>query len=760
VVAGYGRWLVICGQRRSPLTAWFRASRRMLAAELAHGGWLNFGQFRWSDVNVPGGLRAGAGVTVPLAVGLVTGHLEYGVFATLGAFGAGVVAFQGFSRTRLAAVVLAAFGMAVATFAGSAAADASGWWLVPAVIVFSYLGGLLITQGEAAAVAGLQLPIQLLVASGIALRPGDAALRALLVLAGGLFQAVLVVASWVFRPGSRERFSLAGVYRSLAAYADQHARLPSGTAPVPPSAAFGTGVLDDPNPLLRAPDRARMMLLLEEAGRIRVSLAALAGYGPRCSLLNPAAGVLGGLAGALEARRGHRHHAAALQQALAAIDLPRDAPWRWAGAGLLGQMRAATRLLGRLGDQGDEPGRQARPAAGRTRDGWRPGLAAAMLSLRANAGTSTEAGRHAMRLAAVAATGEIIAQAFRLPHGYWIALTVVIVLRPDYASTIYRGVQRAGGTVIGAGLGVATALLLHAGTAALATAVGVTMTVAYVVFAVNYLLYVVFLTDFVVTLLALLGQTAEQTAAARLVGTGIGAALALIGYLVWPSWEGESAQQKLAQLYQTQTRYAALVLRGYVRHGHTDQAAVRSAQITARRARSAAEASADRLADEPPQPPMTARVAYALTDTARRLAHASLTLDAAVTAAHAPAGGQPGRSPRWIIRGTVDRFAVGMEAAAAAIAGSLRDLRPPGSLPPLRGMQAELYDDLSRPISDSSPSDGAGTRAGVGSGPAGPDAVLISATDEYTDALDSAADILRRTWPVPDVGAAERPAPA
>ena len=53
------------------------------------------------------------------------------------------------------AVVLGPTGMAVATFAGSAAADADGWWLVPAVLVVGYLSGLLVTLGEAAAVAGL-----------------------------------------------------------------------------------------------------------------------------------------------------------------------------------------------------------------------------------------------------------------------------------------------------------------------------------------------------------------------------------------------------------------------------------------------------------------------------------------------------------------------------------------------------------------------------------------------------------------------------
>ena len=37
------------GKALSPIAAWFRSSRRMLAAELSQGGWLNFGAFRWSD---------------------------------------------------------------------------------------------------------------------------------------------------------------------------------------------------------------------------------------------------------------------------------------------------------------------------------------------------------------------------------------------------------------------------------------------------------------------------------------------------------------------------------------------------------------------------------------------------------------------------------------------------------------------------------------------------------------------------------------
>jgi uncharacterized membrane protein YccC len=256
----------------------------------------------------------------------------------------------------------------------------------------------------------------------------------------------------------------------------------------------------------------------------------------------------------------------------------------------------------------------------------------------------------------------------------------------------------------------------------------------------------VFLTDFVVTLLALLGQTAEQTAAARLVGTGIGAALALIGYLAWPTWAGDSAQEKLAQMFKTQGRYASLALRAYVRPGQADVAAIQAAQRAARRARADAEAAADRLADEPPRPPMTARLAYALTGTARRIAHAALTLQAAVDVRPAAGAGHraavPGQCPAAPVRVLVDRFADGVEASAHAIAGSLLILKPPASLPPLREMQTALYNE--RKGSPGGSGGGAEDNADGCAGLAGPDTVLFRCTDELTDAFDIAADILRR----------------
>src|SRR5262249_19859891 len=160
--------------------------------------------------------------------------------------------------------------------------------------------------------------------------------------------------------------------------------------------------------------------------------------------------------------------------------------------------------------------------------------------IRANLGLSSEAGRHAVRLAVIAGVAQMIALQTSIPHGYWVTLTVLLVLRPDYGSTLYRGFQRAVGTVIGAGLGVATGLLGNVGNWALLTALGISLFGAYAVMSVNYLFFAVFLTDYVVVLLSLLGLPADQTAVDRLIGTAIGAALAMLAYIAWPTWERAS----------------------------------------------------------------------------------------------------------------------------------------------------------------------------------------------------------------------------
>jgi uncharacterized membrane protein YccC len=705
-----------------------RSGRAFLAAELSRPGWLDFGAFRWRDLAFGQAVRAALGVVTPLALGAATGRIEYGSFAALGALPAGFVSFRGVSRTRVVAVLCAAVGMAVSTFAGATAAR-HAWLLVPLVCIWAYGAGLLAALGPTALAVTLQWPVALLVGSALPLSPAEAAVRAGLVLAGGLWQCLLVVSSWAFSRGSAERSALAATYSVLADYASQ---LASGQlGPPDPSQLPANYVLADPNPLLRTAARQHMLDLADEAMRIRTTLSALsvaAGTdgSPALavrSLLGVAASALSELAAELDARSGRRDdHLATANRELAGLSTDPGATWRWAADALLGQLRSACRIVTRLNDAEPARGRAAPPRP--VRQAWRLDV---FLTLRASLGTSSETGRHAVRLAAATATAETISLATGISHGYWAVLTVFIVLRPDYSSTLYRGLQRAAGTVLGAGLGVATVQLARVSLTALLIGIGVSLLAAYAVFTVNYLLYGVFLTDFVVVLLALLGLPAEPTAFARLIGTGIGTALAIVAYLVWPTWEGTSSAEKFARLFLAQGSYASALLRSYARPDGPEGATVRHLRTEARRARLNAEASADRLAGEPDHPPMSARTARALESAGHRIAQACLTLGAAVAAHHAakPVGARLDEQ----IQPGLDRLASGVTSAVSQLAVALRAADQDGpeaaeGLPRLREIQQE-----------------------IGTGPPGQDAEsevhgLRAATDSLVDAVNTAAHAL------------------
>ena len=144
-----------------------RASEAYLAHGIRHTRWLDAGQFRWHDIELARAVRAAFGVLVPLSVGVATGHSDYGSFAALGALPAGFVSFRGVTRTRVLAVAAAAAGMAISTFAGATAAYGLPWLLVPEVVAWAYLVGLVAALGTGAGVVALQWAVALLIGSAL-----------------------------------------------------------------------------------------------------------------------------------------------------------------------------------------------------------------------------------------------------------------------------------------------------------------------------------------------------------------------------------------------------------------------------------------------------------------------------------------------------------------------------------------------------------------------------------------------------------------
>jgi uncharacterized membrane protein YccC len=700
-----------------------RSSRSYLARFQWRKLW-QFGPFRWSDVAPWRAARVAVGVMVPLAVGSALGHLDYGAFAALGALPAGLASFQGVTRTRVTAVVVASGGMAVSTFVGAATAAAAPWLLVPVVVVLGYVVGLAACLGPRLSMAAIQWPVALLIAFGIPLGPTEAALRAGLVLAGGLFQGVLVAVSWAFRRGDPERLALAGSYRILAVYASG---LAAGQFGPPSSMAFpAAAALADPNPLLPMTARLYYLDLLEQAERIRTSLAALAeraAEDPSGAALRSAADAARALdliAGTLSVGRADRAgRIRELNQLLSSLTVVPGTSGHVAAEALFGQLRAVTQSLAR---HDTVPGRipaghaVSGPVVPTTQDevGW------AALTLRANLTPSGETGRHAVRLAVVAGLAEVVVEATGLFEGRWVVLTIFLVLKPDYTGTVYRSFQRAVGTAVGAGLGAAAAWLAHSSSGGLIVAAGIAVAAAYALFEVNYVIYSSFLTVFIVILLDILGLPADTTAVARLIDTVIGAAFALIAYSVWPTWEGVTAQEKFAWLVEAHGEYTTALLHSLAHPWQTSPAQLRGLQAAARRARTDAEASSDRLADEPPHPPLTPTVAQTLVAVVTRLAHTELSLHALVPPQATATGREEGEA-RDADAHRLDALATAFNTTMISLAEAVRTLQPPGPIPPLRQIQSALRDR-----------------------PTVLDPRLLQITDNLVDAAHTLEDVLRR----------------
>jgi uncharacterized membrane protein YccC len=684
---------------------------------------LQLGPLRGTDVAAWRAVRVAVGVVVPLVVGSATRHLDYGAFASLGALTAGLASFQGLTRGRVTAVAVASVGMAVSTFVGAATAAAAPWVLVPVVIVWGYLVGLAACLGPRLSVAAIQWPVALMIAAGLPLGPREAALRAGLVLAGGLFQGVLVAVSWAFRRGGPERSALAESYRILAAYASH---LAIGLFEPPSSIAFpAAAALADPNPLLPTTARLNYVDLLEQAERIRTSLAALAeravddASGSASRYAADAARALDLIADTLSARRVHR--------AGPVRELGQLLSW-WAavpctgsqvvGEALIRQLRAVTEDLARLDTmsvrrlEGDGDRTPIVPPM-QDEFGW------SALTLRANLSPAGETGRHAVRLAVIVGLAELMVQATGLYEGRWVVLTIFLVLKPDYNSTVNLSAQRAIGTAIGAGLGAAGAWLAHPGPGGMIIAAGFTIAAAYALFDANYLLYSTFLTAYIVIILDVLGLPADTTAMARLTDTAIGAAFAFIAYSAWPTWEGLTAQEKFARLIEAHGEYTTALLHQFAHPGQIDPAQLRALQATARRARTDAEASTARLADEPPHPPLTPTVARTLVAVVTRLAHSELSLHAFVplpaTATDQEVGGIADADA-----GCLDAVAAAFSTTMSSLAMGLRTLQPPGPLPPLRRLLTALRDHTAL------------------------DPRLLRITDSLVDTVDTLDDVLRR----------------
>ena len=135
---------------------------------------------------------------------------------------------------------------------------------------------------------------------------------------------------------------------------------------------------------------------------------------------------------------------------------------------------------------------------------------------------------YALRLLVTVTLASELYRRLGIQSGYWIPMTALLVQKPAFFETLSRGLARVAGTIAGATLATLAISHWHMGNWWLAT---LAMFFAYWGFAtiqVNYALYSLFLTSYIVFLLGLNSIPGPEIAHRRAVCTALGAAIALV----------------------------------------------------------------------------------------------------------------------------------------------------------------------------------------------------------------------------------------
>jgi uncharacterized membrane protein YccC len=572
-------------------------------------------------------------------------------------------------RLRAQRMLLAAVAAAIAGFAGSMLGHWP-WAFLVVTALWGFVAALLVAVGPHATRAGI-ISMILLVIMGAEPQPAAAAMAAAaLLLAGGVLQTLLAIAAWPLQRYRPERFAVVQALRGLIGIARQPASA-GASIPLPPS-------LDDLQSLMFGAGRARgraieaFWVLSELSERMRVELFALADLQSACTSLSltaavqlariAAAEVLAAIAAALEHGEPPQALEPLAQYAAASAAFERDtdafaeepmlaliAAARIAALG--GQLRATARNADSAGSRGEI---RVQRAEYRLPRALRP--ANPLATLRANLRLSSPACRHGIRCGVGLAVALELSHLLPLSRGYWMPMTVAIVLRADFGSTWRFGLLRVAGTMGGLLL---TTALLHFGLGQFWTALALMTLLCFgyrVLATMHYGIGVVCLTGMVVILLSFHGIPPEAAVHARVIDTVLGSALALLAYLVWPTWERGRERAVLATMLDAYREYLMAVLRGDARARH-------EARIAARAARSIAQASLDRLRDDPVGRASLPR-ADALVAQANRFVRVAMALEAA-----------RGDTEALPLASELNDFATACEAALHECAQALRGAR-------------------------------------------------------------------------------------
>jgi uncharacterized membrane protein YccC len=190
---------------------------------------------------------------------------------------------------------------------------------------------------------------------------------------------------------------------------------------------------------------------------------------------------------------------------------------------------------------------------------WRLGTLRAALNLSPRMDRSLM--RYILRLASLLVPSVLVHTWLGIPHGYWLGLTLVVVMQPDYGSTRQRAAERVLGTLLGSVL-ASGLLFLELPHFVLLAAAGVNSFLFALFLKRRYDVAAVFLTLLVVLLTEIGGPVDWSLTIERVVCTLAGGGLALVAaHFFWPSWEKDRFQPLMSKALLASCGYINLLCR-------------------------------------------------------------------------------------------------------------------------------------------------------------------------------------------------------
>ena len=649
-------------------------------------------------------LRNAIGVVIPIALGVAIGSQIAGVAAGFGALQVSYSDSPGPYRLRARRMLAATTLCSVAVVAGGLAVRSPV--LAGILILFwGFCAGLSACLGETFEnLAAISL-VTLVVYAVQPLSERQALLSGLLAVSGGALQTALALLLWPVHPYGPERRELSALYLELS----QSAITPATSDSPPVSRAMisarkilaplsGDGSLP----------AERLWSLLNQAERIRLTLLGLRrlrkrlqreddssdGFHAVEEYLAITAKVLVDVSHSISRRvpanSGHQllarleplAESVRRQQAdqLSLLAIHEDL--RFQMDALTGQLRATVRSTNE-----STPAALQEFAIHDEHRAWQSRFFGNVAKLRANLTLQSSAFRHAVRLTLCLAFGEAVAHLLHHPRSYWLAMTIVITLKQEFAATFNRGMLRILGTIIGLVLATALFHVLPSGIGLEVALIGILVFVLRWAGAANYGIFSIAMSALVVLLLAVTGVPPMKLILPRAEMTILGGIIALATYMVWPTWERSQAPEMLAQLLEAYRRYFDALATVRMQGQPPQETELGPLRMAARLARSNMEASLERLRAEPGRHFDEISLLAALLANSHRFVRAIMALEVV-----SPESAPPRPEFRRFAT-DVDTFLHSLSHALRGGASSLRDL------PDLREDHHRLVNSVSSEIS-------------------------------------------------------------